>query len=115
MNWFMQRGYPVSLPVEPVPYDLIADSDEGLKKVQVKSSQRASTAGRFEVKLHRSEYVPATNGNPGRYRQVAYKEGEADLFFVCCRDGSCYLLPFQVIEGRHVIVITAKYASYRVE
>lgn len=34
-RWFLDRKYLVSVPLEPAPYDLIAESDDGLKRVQV--------------------------------------------------------------------------------
>lgn len=114
MSWFMDRGYPVSLPVEPVPYDLIAESDQGLQRVQVKSSQTAGSSGRYEVKLHRSRYVRAQGGRPGHYLQAPYRPDDVDIFFIVCDDGARYLVPYPAVAGLSRIVITAKYAMYRI-
>jgi len=38
--WFSQRGYSVSIPVEPEPYDLIVESDDGLKLANVELDRK---------------------------------------------------------------------------
>lgn len=35
-SWFSLRGFPVSLPSEPQPYDLLVSTPEGIQRVQVK-------------------------------------------------------------------------------
>jgi hypothetical protein len=40
MQWFLSHGYMVSIPVETTTYDLVVESDDGLKRVQVKTTQR---------------------------------------------------------------------------
>jgi hypothetical protein len=44
-RWFLDRGYVVSVPLEPAAHDLVTESDSGLKRVQVKSTQARRTAG----------------------------------------------------------------------
>ena len=37
-RWFLDRGYVVSVPMEVV-YDLVAESDDGLQRIQVKTTR----------------------------------------------------------------------------
>lgn len=38
-RWFLDRGYVVSVPMEVTVYDLVAESDDGLKRIQVKTTR----------------------------------------------------------------------------
>ncbi len=48
-SWFAVRGFPVSLPSEPQPYDLLVSTPEGIQRVQVKSSTNAISNGSWHV------------------------------------------------------------------
>jgi hypothetical protein len=114
-RWFLDRGYMVSLPVEPAPYDLICESDSGLKRVQVKSTRRKQPNGRHSVRLARRVYDPVLPGNAaGRYRHVCYTSSEIDLFFILTSDGSSYLIPLSAVEGTMNLALDGKYAAYLV-
>lgn len=84
-------GYRVSIPFgENQRYDLIAEKDNVLYKVQVKSGRLRKGAILFpcySIHAHRG----------GRMRRYA---GEIDLFGVYCRDVDCtYLIPFDDLAG----------------
>ncbi|WP_430503102.1 group I intron-associated PD-(D/E)XK endonuclease [Micromonospora trifolii] len=51
--WFLRRGYLPSIPVEPTRYDLVVESDDGLKRVQVKSTTHQDPRGRYVVGIAR--------------------------------------------------------------
>jgi hypothetical protein len=40
--WFMLRGCAVSFPAEPAAYDLLVDTSDGISRVQVKTTTRAT-------------------------------------------------------------------------
>ncbi|RKR87587.1 hypothetical protein BDK92_1870 [Micromonospora pisi] len=110
--WFSERGYVVSLPVEPAVYDLIVDSRDRLDRVQVKSSTAASR----RVNFSRTVY---DNQHPGRVstgyiRNAPYEPGEIDYFFVVLVDGSMYLLPYSVIGRRVSAIMGQRYEEFRV-
>jgi hypothetical protein len=114
-RWFLDRGYLVSVPLEPAPYDLIVESDDGLKKVQVKTTRMKTKAGRYQVSLLRTIYDPdATPNSAGKYRQVPYARGVIDFFFVIADASAAYLIPFETAEGRARLVLDTKYVAFRV-
>jgi adenylate cyclase len=114
--WFMSRGYMVLLPIEQSPYDLVIDTVDGFKKIQVKSSQRSvEPRQRRAVRLTRRLYdssVPA-NAN-GTYRMVQYKAHEVDYFFIIVGDGRTYLIPFEAVRDKSSIVPEDKYQDFMV-
>lgn len=55
-SWFAVRGFPVSLPSEPQPYDLLVSTPEGIQRVQVKSSTSAISNGSWHVGIGRRPY-----------------------------------------------------------
>lgn len=86
--WFLARGYTPSIPVEPAQYDLVVESDDGLQRVQVKSTTRRERSGRWCAGIRRQEYTPGD----GRSRR-GYRSDEIDLFFIVAGDGTAYLIP----------------------
>ena len=114
-RWFLDRGYRSLLPLEPTCYDLITQSDEGLKKVQVKTTNKLETSGRYFVRLARTIYDPrATSNAGGKYRQAPYTPGMVDYCFIVTGGGSMYLIPFDVVGGRQGIVLDRKYSAFAV-
>lgn len=105
-TWFMERGYMVSVPLEPARYDLIAESDEGLKRIQVKTT-RAHTVG-----IGRTVYGTGTSPSTGRYGRGVYAPGEIDLFFIYTWDRRSYLIPLEAVQGQMTLNLQ-KYESYR--
>lgn len=114
-KWFLDRGYAVSVPLEPAVYDLIAESDEGLKKVQVKTTRRQLSNGRYFVKLLRTVYdSDAKVDARGRYRQVPYSPGDVDYFFIVTAQPAKYLIPLESVTGRQTLVLDQKYQAFAV-
>jgi PD-(D/E)XK nuclease superfamily protein len=112
-RWFLDRGYMVSLPVEVTHYDLLVESDDGIKKVQVKTANQVSKNGRYLAKLLRTIYDPeAPPTAAGRYRQVPYSRGMVDYFFIVTEPGLIYLLPFETVENRQGVTLDVKYRDY---
>lgn len=113
--WFLQRGYVPSIPVEPTRYDLVVESDDGLKRIQVKSTTQKER-GRWIVRIGRHEYgrsVPI-NANGAR-RQTVYRPEEIDLFFVLTSLGEKYLIPLTATGGVRSLVLDRKFAAYKIE
>jgi hypothetical protein len=112
--WFLERGYQVSVPTEPAPYDLVVESDEGLLRVQVKSTT-AREAGRWTVGISRKEYRAGVMSSGGARRECVYREGEIDFFFIVTADGSQFLIPWGVTSGIGQLTLDSKYGAYRVQ
>jgi hypothetical protein len=115
MQWFLERGYLVSVPIEPAPYDLVTESDEGLQRVQVKSTSRRNPKGSYVVRLTRTVYVPGAKPNAsGSYRAVPYEPGVIDYFFILTRSRDIYLIPAPVVAGATNIAV-ARYDKFKVD
>lgn len=115
-QWFLRRGYPVSIPIEPAFYDLIAESDQGLKRVQVKTTRsRDCNSGVFDVQIqHRLYDARSPERVNGRFRWVPYTPGEIDLFFIITSAGQNYIIPIEVTGDRKSLNLDSKYADFLV-
>lgn len=112
--WFIRRGYSVSLPVEPTAYDLITESDAGLKRVQVKSTRYQVRPGTYTAHLHRTEWRIGPKGRQG-YGPRPYRSDEVDLFFILCANDDTYLIPIEVVKGKSSLNVSpAKYGHFKI-
>jgi hypothetical protein len=111
--WFLRRGYMVSVPVEPAPYDLIVESDRGLVRIQVKSSA-TRTNGRWLLRIHRMEYDASVKaGANGLRTRRVYGAHEVDFFFAVTDSGDKYLIPLSATNGAESLTLDTKYAAYK--
>ncbi len=109
VRWFLDHGYPVSLPVETAPYDLVAESDAGLQRVQVKTTTQVGDSGRAEVRIvHHNGRVP---GEPRR--RGPYTKDEIDLFFVIAGERR-YVIPVEATGGSKTLTLDVKYEQFQV-
>jgi hypothetical protein len=92
--WFMLRGCTVSFPIEPAAYDLLADTPDGVSRVQVKTTTFANQYGWMATVGHH----PDTHSRKGQLQ--AYDPDEVDLFFIVDGDMTMYLLPYRAVAGR---------------
>jgi PD-(D/E)XK endonuclease len=113
-RWFLDRGYAVSVPLEPTAYDLVVESDDGLKRVQVKTTRRVQASGRYTVRTSRQVHTASARRNAnGNRRAVPYTADSVDLFFIVT-PSRCYIIPIAVTGSRLTIVLDDKYAAYAV-
>ena len=89
--WFALCGYDVSWPLEPSRYDLLVSGNEGIRKVQVKTTT-VRVGETWKVYLSTARTVRKT-----------YAPGEIDEFFVITGELECYLIPFADVGGLHAI------------
>jgi len=115
MEWFLERGYMVSVPIEPAPYDLIVESEAGLKKIQVKSAGQKSRYGVWHTKIARKYYdrkkSPSSNG---KTVQAPYSPNDIDFFFIQAGDGVLYLIPRSVTGEKVTVYLNHVYQEFRV-
>jgi hypothetical protein len=105
-TWLMLRGCAVSFPTEPTIYDLLADTSQGIMRVQVKTTTSATKNG-WQVGVgHR----PHTHSKK-QARVLAYSPDEIDLFFIVDGDMTMYLIPSRAIAGR-VGILLRTYRKY---
>ena len=115
VSWFLRRGYTPSIPVEPTRYDLVVESDDDLKKIQVKTTT-LRRKGLYQAEIGRQAYAPdIAVGSNGHRARTPYKAGEVDLFFIVTGYGDKYLIPLGATNQALVIALDRKYAAYRVE
>jgi len=112
-KWFLDRGYAVSVPLEPAAYDLVTESDDGLQRVQVKTTTCQERNGRYAANVSHMRCGSPTRNANGNRRKVPYRKDEVDLFFIVTPAVS-YLIPADVIDGRLSIVLDEKYAAFAV-
>jgi hypothetical protein len=112
--WFLERGYRVSVPTEPAPYDLVTESDDGFARIQVKSTVTRE-AGRWAVGISRRQYTAGVLNAGGARRSCAYTESEIDFFFIVTGDGSQFLVPLDATNGIGRLALDSKYAAFRVQ
>jgi PD-(D/E)XK endonuclease len=110
-DWFMRRGYMVSVPLEPSAYDLIAESDCGLKRVQVKTCANAASM----VRIQRCQYGRSSSPSNGKYSgRRPYRKDEIDLFFILTLSGGQYLIPAEAVDGQQSLTLEGKYENYKI-
>jgi len=105
--WFMIRGCAVSFPAEPARYDLLVDTPQGIKRVQVKTTTTRTPRGGWQVGIgHHPDTHSKREG-----RVLAYSPDEIDLFFIVDGDMTIYLIPIRAIAGR-VGILLRTYRKY---
>jgi hypothetical protein len=104
-TWFMLRGCAISFPAEPTRYDLLADTPQGIKRVQVKTTTSASRYG-WQVGIG---HHPDTHSKKGHL--LAYSPDEIDLFFIVDGDMTMYLIPSRAVAGR-ISILLRTYRRY---
>jgi len=115
IHWFLSRGYTPSIPVDPVRYDLVVESDQGLIRVQVKSTNQKGKSGRWTVHAYRAAYNATSPANAnGRRRRILYSSADVDYFFIVTGDRSRYLIPVDSVTT-FTLTLDHKYARFKVD
>lgn len=91
--WFTLSRCPVSIPVEPAVYDLLAECPDGIKRIQVKTTTFGGTGG-WEVNVGHKR----RERNPSRHC-VPYELDAIDFFFILDGDLNMYLIPAGALAG----------------
>jgi hypothetical protein len=89
-GWFAQRGYRMSFPTEPCPYDLVVDDNGVLYRIQVKTCTGKDRTGSWRCHLAQ---------NPKYRKTVVYDPDDVDFFFIIDGDMSYYLTPTEEVAG----------------
>jgi hypothetical protein len=112
IEWFGSRGVPVAIPLGHSPdYDLIADMDGVLLRVQVKTSTCLTPKGRYAVTL-------ATRGGNRSWTGLVkhFRPDRCDRLFVLVADGRRWFIPADRVEGAAGVCLGGpKYAEFEVE
>jgi PD-(D/E)XK endonuclease len=115
IEWLTRQGATVSAPLGHSPdYDLIAEIDGRLVRVQVKTS----TCKEPRVNGYRWSVMLATNGGNQSWSGVArtFDPSRFDLLFVLVGDGRRWVIPADAIEAtRGVNLGGTKYSEFEIE
>lgn len=112
IEYFTSHQIPVSLPLNDTqPYDLVADFNGKLQKVQTKTSRYSETDGQtYVVQLKNS------GGNrTGTTRIVPFDNTSCDYVFVYTASDKIYLIPSDEIHTTSSMTVGIKYAEYEVK
>lgn len=115
MEWLGSKGATVWVPFNHSPHvDLMAEWDDALVKVQVKTSTYRGSkpdSERWNISI-------ATNGGNRSWSGVAKKFDPArvDYLFVLVGDGRRWFIPAHLVEGsRGLVVGGPKYSEFEIE
>lgn len=112
IQWLTSIGAVVSFPLFHSPdYDLIADLQGPLLRVQVKTSRRTyERTDNYAVQLATSGGNQSWNGTV-----KAFDARRAEFLFILVADGRRWFIPAEEIEGRRAISVGgAKYSEFQV-
>jgi bifunctional DNA-binding transcriptional regulator/antitoxin component of YhaV-PrlF toxin-antitoxin module len=109
--WLMKAGAGVSVPLFHSPdYDLIAEIEARLLRVQVKTCRRRR-GGRYQIQL-------STSGGNQSWNRVTklFDSWRCDALFVLVADGRRWFIPSRAVDGRRGILLGgAKYSEFEVD
>lgn len=109
IEYFTSHQITVCLPLNDTQkYDLVADIDGCLKKVQVKTTRHKISKNGFEVMLRNC------GGASGKCNVRHFDKNESDYVFVYTLEERMYLIPTNVIDSISSITVGKKYAEYEV-
>ena len=112
IQWLASRGAPIYFPIGHSPdVDLVTWWDGRFAGVQVKSTLRRTSAGRWQPML-------CTKGGNQSWGGVSklFDASRCDYLFVLVGDGRQWFIPSGAIEARTALVVGGpKYAEYEVE
>ncbi|AEW47008.1 hypothetical protein BCP78_0001 [Bacillus phage BCP78] len=110
IGYYTSKGYNVSIPLnDNQDYDLIADINNELKKVQVKTSLATSDNGMYQVYLR-----TITSSTTGVKKIKNFQDSTVDYLFVATGSGTMYQIPKDVVTQKNQLSLTAKYDCYKV-
>ena len=111
LEWLVAQGYYVAIPWGPSPdWDLLAEIDGRLARVQVKTS----------TSRHKGRWVVAvcTRGGNQSWNRIVKRmhSSRCDYLFVHVADGRRWFIPSTRVEGGTAICLGGpKYAEFEVE
>lgn len=99
-----ELGYNISIPItDSQDYDLVADLDGELLRVQVKTTS---------YKDKKSKYYTVALRTKMYNKLKSFTDSDCDLLFVLTENGKMYLIPKEEIKVRNGLTLTAKFDKY---
>ena len=108
--YFTLKEYTVSVPLtESQEYDLIIDNEDGLKKVQVRTSSQITPSGKPKVGLR------TLGGNQSFHTIKKFDASKVDMIFVTTVGFGDYVIPTSEFSSRNCLTIDKRFEKYKVE
>lgn len=106
--YLSRLGLEVAIPLTDTQrYDLIIVHDEGMARVQVKTTtQRDPRYGHYRVSVQ-----CVGRNNTGTVRRK-FDQADYEWLFVVCGDACCYMIPTSAITAKTVFYLTSRYDAY---
>jgi Holliday junction resolvase-like predicted endonuclease len=112
IQWLAQQGALIFTPLFRAPnYDLIADIDGRVVRIEVKTSNSLTPAGNYSVAV-------CTRGGNQSWNKIAkrWDRNRCDYLFVHVGDGRRWFIPASRVDGGNVIVLGGrKYAQFEID
>jgi len=109
INWFTQNEYTVCLPLtDNQGYDLVVEKDNGLEKVQIRTTYSKSEYGTYKVNLR------VCGGNKSGNTVKKFDPSIVDILYVLTENGDKYLIPTSFISNGNSIKLGKKWGEYKV-
>jgi len=111
IHYYMTNGYEVCLPIgDKRPYDLIAEFEGKMQRVQIKYAGFYNAVGKHKVALR------ITDGNQSRHTAQIYNDEDFDTLFVYTASGRKFVLPWEEVKVRNELSIEHnKYSAYEIK
>jgi hypothetical protein len=102
-------GVDVAIPLTDTQrYDLIVVHDEGMKRVQVKTTTMKDH-GSFVVHLR------TIGGNKSQVKARPFEPSDYEWLFVVCGDATAYMIPTTEFTARQSLTLNARFERFRLE
>lgn len=109
IGWFAAQGITVCIPLtDSQDYDLVAEIDGLLKKIQVKTTRYKNKYGIYVCQLK------TCGGNQSRNTIKCFDPNSVDYIFILDGDGGKYLIPTLNMSLSSNISLGEKYQEYMV-
>ena len=110
--WALTRGWTVAVPIgNCADYDLLADTGDSVRRIQVKTCRRRVVGGRFSVTL-------CTRGGNRSWDGIVkrFSPKRCDDLYIHTADGRRWFIPAAAVAGSTGITVGGpKYAEFEVE
>ena len=111
IEYFTSHQVPVSIPLNDTqPYDLIADFDNKLQKIQVKTT----CYSRYNNQQYNVGLKNSGGNRTGKARYSPFDNNSCDYLFVYTGANKCYLIPSNKIIAKTELTIDERFEQYEV-
>ena len=109
IDYFTSHQITIALPLNDTQkYDLIADFDDKLQRISIKTSRRKNKYNTYTIQLRN------TGGSSGHIKYRYFDKNDCDYIFVLTGDNKIYLIPTNIITSITSIDVGNKYSEYEV-